>query len=62
MDLMRVRPAAFVALALGLVACSGAQHRKPKGPPPEYELPEEPDGWAPPSPAAGRATRDAGQQ
>ena len=27
---------------LALLACAGARHRKVKGPPPEYELPDEP--------------------
>ncbi len=59
--MMRARSAALVALALAGAACAGASHRKPVGPPPEYEVPAEPDGWPPPAAAAGRA-RDAGPE
>jgi hypothetical protein len=43
MDVTWVR-AALVLFLLAGAACSGARHRKPVGPPPEYELPEEPGG------------------
>ena len=66
MDLMRARGAVLVALALAGAACAGASHRKPVGPPPEYEVPQEPDGWPPPAAAAARArdpgARDAGSE
>jgi hypothetical protein len=47
------------ALAAALAACGSAQHRKVAGPPPEYELPEEPDAWAPAAPPPSRPS-DAG--
>jgi hypothetical protein len=62
MDVMRSCGAPLVALALAATACSGARHRKPVGPPPDYELPEEPDGWPPPASATARTPRDAGPQ
>ncbi len=52
-------PALFALAALWL-ACSSPQHRKPAGPPPEYELPELPDAWTPQQPAARPV--DAGTQ
>ena len=52
--------ARFLSIVALLVACSGPQHRKVAGPPPEYEVPEAPDAsaWTP-VPAAPQA-RDAG--
>ena len=50
----------FAAVVLAAASCSGAGHRKVAGPPPEYELPEAPDAWAPPQ-APLRPT-DAGTQ
>jgi len=52
-----------LAVPLAVASCSGARHRKVAGPPPEYDLPEEPDGWPPPtshSPASETSGRDAG--
>ncbi len=52
----------MVVLALlgAAAGCSGARHRKPSGPPPEYELPTEPDAsFATASPTL-LAPRDAG--
>jgi len=59
------RPLVLLALVLvlaSLAGCSGARHRKVTGPPPEYELPEEPDASVPSSPllAPVRAPYDAG--
>jgi len=51
--------AALVALMFSLVACSHASHRKPAGPPPEYEPPETLDASTPSMP---RPPVDAGSQ
>jgi hypothetical protein len=61
MDLTRVR-IALVLASLSVAACSGARHRKPVGPPPEYELPEEPDAGPAAVPArdGGAPVRDGG--
>jgi hypothetical protein len=51
-----------VLLALAGVpsGCGGARHRKVAGPPPEYELPAEPDAAPPTPPPVPQAPRDAG--
>ena len=51
-------------LFLGLVACGGARHRKVNGPPPEYELPDEPgvaDAGAPPPADGAASSADGGR-
>jgi hypothetical protein len=58
MDL-KTAAATLLSLAATIAACASAQHRKVAGPPPEYELPEEPDAWAPAAPAPSRPS-DAG--
>ena len=47
-----------VLAAMFALSCA-ARHRKPSGPPPEYELPEAPDAW---TPAPIAQPRDAGTQ
>ena len=59
MDVRRVISLALVTVALA--SCAAARHRKVAGPPPEYELPEEPDAWPPPT-ATPSPPRDAGTQ
>jgi hypothetical protein len=58
------------AVALVALCCGGSQHRKVQGPPPEYEVPEEPaksaatsqpDAAAAPAPSRP-SPRDAGAQ
>ena len=52
----------MVVLALlgAAAGCSGARHRKPSGPPPEYEPPTEPDASFVPASPVPFAPRDAG--
>jgi len=50
---------ALVVLA-GAAGCSGARHRKPSGPPPEYELPRDPDASFATAAPVPLASRDAG--
>ena len=49
-----------LVVPFALASCSGARHRKVAGPLPEYELPDEPDGWPPPSVPRETASRDGG--
>jgi hypothetical protein len=60
----------LAGLLVTVAACGGGQHRKVEGPPPEYEMPEDPAKSVAPSPpdAAAAPTpphaspRDAGRQ
>ena len=49
-----------LALAGAAIGCSGARHRKPAGPPPEYEVPAEPDASFAATVPLLLAPRDAG--
>jgi hypothetical protein len=46
------------ALAAVAASCSGARHRKVSGPPPEYELPDDPGKSTPSGVPQGLLTRD----
>jgi hypothetical protein len=63
LDVIKGRLARWMMVLLllaGAEGCSGARHRRPSGPPPEYELPTEPDAsFATASPVL-LAPRDAG--
>jgi hypothetical protein len=37
--------AALIAAMFALIGCAGARHRKPAGPPPEYEPPDDPGAY-----------------
>ena len=51
----------LAGIALVSASCSGAQHRKVTGPPPEYEQPELSDAATPVNPVR-TPVRDAGSQ